>query len=495
MKRSSRVLLFVLGAALVLSAAVLGGLFDRFLTGRGVVAADNAAVCVSGFVYEAVRSNRIEGATATLFYEDETGNPVVWKAADTGQENPQTTDRSGAFHWDVPEGKWRVEITKEHYETAYSDWADASSEQQNAAVPLVSTAAPEVADVIKKSDSYTKKDYITLVFSQYMDRDTINKDTIVFTKNDTPVKYEIIIVDREVSGTSDNVFYTRTFDLFPETDVTELTVKNVRSYAGTELKTTYQVPTETIRPEVSFTFGDVDGDGMITPADARLALRASVGLVADGADAVDFSAGSRMFLAADCDSSGAIEPADARTILRASVKLELQESNSDLVTYTNLTDKHDVRTHRIDKITIHHMSYQATAQQCCDSFCKTERSVSANYIIGYDGSVALNVEEKYRAWTSSSAANDMRAVTIEVSNDSADPDWHVSDIALAKLIDLCTDICRRNGIGELVFTGDAYGNLTMHKMFVDTDCPGPYLSSKFSYIAAEVNKRLAEPPQ
>lgn len=491
MKKLSKVLLFVLAAVVLSGAAAPGGLSDSPSPEREHAA--EPAVCVSGFVYEAVRSNRIEGATATLYGENEAGEPVLWDAGDSGQENPQTTDGSGAFRWDVPEGKWRVEIAKEHYEKAYADWQDGDPGRESA-VPLVSLTAPKVVGVVKKRDNYLQKDYITLTFSQYMDRDTIDEDTIVLTKDGEPVDCEISAADREVSGESEYVYYARTFDLYPEKGATELTVTNVKSYAGLKLKGTFRIPTEEIAPAVVFTFGDVDGNGKITPADARLALRASVGLFAGESDAIAFGEGSRMFLAADCDCSGKIEAGDARTILRASVGLELKESNSGLVTYTNLTEKHDVRTHRIDKITIHHMSDQATAQQCCDYFCETDREVSVNYIIGCDGSIALNVEEKYRAWTSGSEANDMRAVTIEVSNDGGDPDWHVSDISMEKLIDLCTDICRRNGIGELVCTGDAYGNLTMHKMFADTDCPGPYLSGKLDDIAAEVNKRLAAPP-
>jgi hypothetical protein len=82
------------------------------------------------------------------------------------------------------------------------------------------------------------------------------------------------------------------------------------------------------------------------------------------------------------------------------------------------------------------------------------------------------------------------AVTIEVANDVTGGNWHVSDKALASLIDLCTDICKRNGIVKLNFTGDKNGNLTMHKYFAATACPGAYLESKFPYIAEEVNKRL-----
>lgn len=102
----------------------------------------------------------------------------------------------------------------------------------------------------------------------------------------------------------------------------------------------------------------------------------------------------------------------------------------------------------------------------------------------------MYVEEKDRAWTSSSPDNDNQAVTIEVANNTLGPNWTVSDKAMASLIDLCVDICKRNGIQRLNFTGDKTGNLTMHCYFKSTLCPGPYLKSKFPYIASEVNKRL-----
>jgi hypothetical protein len=65
----------------------------------------------------------------------------------------------------------------------------------------------------------------------------------------------------------------------------------------------------------------------------------------------------------------------------------------------------------------------------------------------------------------------------------------VSEKAYAALIDLCVDICQRYGF-KLNYTGDKTGNLTMHKWFASTLCPGPYLEPRFPEIAAEVNKRL-----
>ena len=169
-------------------------------------------------------------------------------------------------------------------------------------------------------------------------------------------------------------------------------------------------------------------------------------------------------------------------------------SNSPLVNYTKISpNSTNPRRDKIKKITIHHMAGNLSVETCGNIFASASRKASSNYGIGTDGRVGMYVEEKNRAWTSSSAANDHQAVTIEVANDQIGGDWHVSDTALNKLIELCVDICKRNGIEKLNFTGDKNGNLTMHKYFAATSCPGPYLSSKFPYIADEVNKRLNPP--
>lgn len=165
-------------------------------------------------------------------------------------------------------------------------------------------------------------------------------------------------------------------------------------------------------------------------------------------------------------------------------------SNSKLVNYTKLSPYcNKPRNHKIDKITIHHMAGNLSVETCGNVF-QTSQS-SANYGIGSDGRVGMYAEEANRSWCSSSPANDHRAVTIEVANDGGAPQWHVSDAALARLVDLCTDICRRNGIAALNYTGDARGNLTRHNMFAATTCPGPYLQSKFPEIVRQVNERLA----
>lgn len=163
-------------------------------------------------------------------------------------------------------------------------------------------------------------------------------------------------------------------------------------------------------------------------------------------------------------------------------------SNSSLVTYTKLSPHYDSREGTpITDITIHHMAGDLTVYQCGEVF--QNREASANYGIDGEGRVGLYVDEKYASWANANAASNRRSITIELANDQIGGDWHVYDTALEKCIELCVDICQRNGI-TLIYTGDTSGTLTRHNMFYATTCPGPYLQSKFPYIADEVNKRL-----
>lgn len=166
--------------------------------------------------------------------------------------------------------------------------------------------------------------------------------------------------------------------------------------------------------------------------------------------------------------------------------------NSPLTEYVFLSPNADFpRAEKIEKITIHHMAGNLALETLGLSFSNRDRRASSNYAVDSQGRVAMYVEESNRAWTSSSPENDNRAVTIEVANDEIEGDWHVSDAAFDKLIDLCVDICQRNDIPELVFTGDTDGNLTLHKMFSsETQCPGPYLESRVEDIVRLVNERL-----
>ena len=147
-------------------------------------------------------------------------------------------------------------------------------------------------------------------------------------------------------------------------------------------------------------------------------------------------------------------------------------SNSSLVNYTKYSPNKTILKNKVNKkITIHHAAGNITIEAMGNMFANSNVQASANYGISSDGRVGLYVDEKDRAWTSSNEENDSQAITIEVANDGGAPDWHVSDKALNALIDLCVDICKRNNIKQLNYTGDTSGNLTRHNMFIPTSCP------------------------
>lgn len=163
-------------------------------------------------------------------------------------------------------------------------------------------------------------------------------------------------------------------------------------------------------------------------------------------------------------------------------------SNSSLVTYTKLSPNHsNGRNHKIDRITPHYMAGNCTIETCGEIFAPVSRQASSNYGIGSDGRIGMYVEERNRAWTSGNSANDNRAVTIECANLG---DGSLTDACWKSLVALCVDICRRNDIPYLNYTGDTSGNLTMHKWFQNTDCPGPWLSYQFKRLEREVNAIL-----
>ena len=169
-------------------------------------------------------------------------------------------------------------------------------------------------------------------------------------------------------------------------------------------------------------------------------------------------------------------------------------TNSPLTVFTRISpNKNSPRNQPIRKITIHHTAGVISIENLGDWFSRPTTQASSNYGVGSDGRVGLYVEEKDRSWCSSSPDNDHQAVTIEVSNSATGGDWPVSDRALMATIDLCVDICKRNGIDRLNYTGTTAGNLTRHDMFANKICPGPFLAARLPYIASEVNKRLIVP--
>lgn len=176
-------------------------------------------------------------------------------------------------------------------------------------------------------------------------------------------------------------------------------------------------------------------------------------------------------------------------------------NNSSLVSFTKISpNKDSPRNHKIDTITIHCVVGQASVETLGDIFAPTTREASSNYGIGVDGRIGMYVEEQDRSWCSSNGANDNRAITIECASDKIDP-YAINQEVYSSLINLCADICKRNGIAELKWVPDRSligqidkQNMTVHRWFSNTNCPGGYIYTKLGQIATDVNAILIGVP-
>ena len=177
-------------------------------------------------------------------------------------------------------------------------------------------------------------------------------------------------------------------------------------------------------------------------------------------------------------------------------------TNSSLVAYTLLSPNHsDLRTKRIDRISPHCVVGQCTAEGLGDWFHRPSTQASSNYGIDKDGRVGLYVEEKNRSWCTSSNENDQRAVTIECASGKVEP-YAMNEVVYDRLIDLCVDICQRNGKKKLLWFGDKQKSLsyqpkedemliTVHRWFANKSCPGNWLYARLGDLATKVTARLS----
>lgn len=201
----------------------------------------------SGYVYEAVSSNRLEGVTATCYYkevvEDMYGdlheNVVLWNAAEYAQENPLFTDENGMYRWDVPQGLWQVKFEKEGYETTYSEWLPVPPPQLEVNIPMVQNRQPEVID------AHVYEDGIEIQFDKYMQPESMTGENIFVTKNGQDVSGEITLLNAEQAYTDNPATYVSKVRFVPETpflttDEIVLTVsRKVKSYAGISMETDF----------------------------------------------------------------------------------------------------------------------------------------------------------------------------------------------------------------------------------------------------------------
>ena len=247
----------------------------------------------SGFVYEGVESNRLEGATTTVFYKKVTKNEfgddvekvIVWDAENYGQVNPQVTDANGEYGWMVPTGLWQVKYEKQGYQTEYSEWLPVPPPQLDVNQSMTQFSQPVVSQVKATQNG------VQVTFDKYMLPASLSAENISVTMS-----------GEAISGSVEPVFngadtlYVQRADFIPETSLPVgqkllLTVSgNVESYAGVTMGDAYTQDfdiTQTINALLADSVVHVvyDKTTPVTiqamPADAAAGKKASVKILSD----------------------------------------------------------------------------------------------------------------------------------------------------------------------------------------------------------------------
>ena len=205
----------------------------------------------SGYVYEGVPSNRVQGVTATAFYkesgEDMYGDPyekeVLWDAEEYAQENPLFTDENGFYRWDVPQGLWRVKFEKEGYQTTYSEWLPVPPPQLDVNIAMTQDRQPEV----KEAKAY--EDGVEVEFDKYMLPESLTTDNIIVKRNGDRIEGNIEMLNSESTDENNaegpqlasKVKFTvpEGTKLLSTDEVTLIVTTGVRSYANLPMQETY----------------------------------------------------------------------------------------------------------------------------------------------------------------------------------------------------------------------------------------------------------------
>lgn len=203
----------------------------------------------SGYVYEAVSSNRLEGVTATIYcktkeedmYGDVHDVITKWDAAPYLQVNPQITDENGTYAWDVPDGLWQVKYEKAGYETMYSDWLPVPPPQLDINVGMKHLIPPTV----KKMRGY--EEGINIHFDKYMKLSTMTTTQISVSHNGVDVPGAVRMLNQEEGYAADTARYVSKVRFIPNQaftvgDSVTVTVKSTaQSYAGMKMAADYSL--------------------------------------------------------------------------------------------------------------------------------------------------------------------------------------------------------------------------------------------------------------
>lgn len=201
----------------------------------------------SGYVYEAVTSNRLKDVKASIFYKDD--SPVLWDATEFSQTNPIITDETGLYAWDVPQGMWQVRFEKDGYETAQTDWLPVPPPQLEVNIAMSEGISPSV------EKAHGVESGITLTFNKYLRPETLPKSNFAVTLNDQVVNGRMEMVNMEEDPYTGKEYASKIKFVpskpFKTRDIVSLTVKkDIETYAGIQMAndTTLQI---IIEPEIT----------------------------------------------------------------------------------------------------------------------------------------------------------------------------------------------------------------------------------------------------
>lgn len=132
---------------------------------------------------------------------------------------------------------------------------------------------------------------------------------------------------------------------------------------------------------------------------------------------------------------------------------------------------YDTSRRPIKKVIIHHAA-STSFESIGQVFANPNRGASAHYGVGRNNNVDQYVPEKFTAWHCGNYPVNQESIGIENVNSQGAPSWEVAPETKNTLVELVTDICRRNpSIGKLVPGVNLFGHKQVASPGRETACP------------------------
>jgi hypothetical protein len=222
----------------------------------------------SGYAYEAYPDRRVAGATATLLTGPSANGP--WTPADMtayGQANPVTTDGAGRYGWDVPQGWWKVQFSKDGFLPASSAALQVLPPHYDVNVALTAAGLPQLSGATAAPGHAVR-----LQFDRPMRADSIAAQ-VALAGHDGPLAVQVTAVDPHVDATGATL--ATSYDLtgastaLPGGSYTVTVGSGVLDYAGRPM-------TQDATVQVQLPDGPVAGTASLHCATGPVAVQTSV---------------------------------------------------------------------------------------------------------------------------------------------------------------------------------------------------------------------------